>query len=234
MRGPSPLSTGGEQSSPFTRLLRSSTRKEMKIFRTIFAATLMTAAAALAVNAQPAATRPAATTPAAPAASAQLGEAKIALIDTGAFADEKQGIARMIAAVKRVETQFQTVRTELQGMRTNLDRLTKEINDTKGVADQTALARKAEQAEALDKEIKRKAEDAQANYQKAMRDALNPVQTDILKALEAYAKARGITVIIDAAQVPILYATPNMDITAAFIADYNSRNPATASTAAPR
>ena len=146
----------------------------MKIFRTIFAATLMTAAAALAVNAQPAATRPAATTPAAPAASAQLGEAKIALIDTGAFADEKQGIARMVAAVKRVETQFQTVRTELQGMRANLERLTKEIQDTKGVADQAALARKAEQAETLEKEIKRKGEDAQANYQKAMRDALQP------------------------------------------------------------
>ena len=67
-----------------------------------------------------------------------------------------------------------------------------------------------------------------------MRDALQPVQTDILKALEAYAKGRGITVIIDAAQVPILYATPNMDITAAFIADYNQRNPATAAAAAPR
>ena len=208
----------------------------MKIFRTVFAATLMTAAAALAVNAQPAATRPAGTTPAAPApaASAQLGEAQIALIDTGAFADEKQGIARMVAAVKRVETQFQTVRTELQGMRANLERLTKEIQDTKGVADQAALARKAEQAETLEKEIKRKGEDAQANYQKAMRDALQPVQTDILKALEAYAKGRGITVIIDAAQVPILYATPNMDITAAFIADYNQRNPATAAAAAPR
>ncbi len=221
----------------------------MKIFRTIFAATLMTAAAALAVNAQPAggrpaatppaagrpaATTPAATAPAAPAASAQLGEAKIALIDTGAFADEKQGIARMVAAVKRVEAQFQTVRTDLQGMRANLERLTKEIRDTQGVAAPDAIAKKTEQAEALDKEIKRKGEDAQANYQKAMRDALQPVQQDILKALEAYAKGRGITVIIDAAQVPILYATPNMDITAAFIADYNQRNPASAAAAAPR
>ena len=205
----------------------------MKIFRTAFAAVLLTAAAAVAANAQPAggAARPAA--PAAAQSAGPVGDAKIALIDTGAFSDEKQGIARMVAAVKRVESQFQAVRTDLQGMRTRYDALVKEINDTKGVADQTALARKAEQAEALDKEIKRKAEDAQANYQKAMRDALQPVQTDILKSLEAFAKGRGITVIIDAAQVPILYATPNMDITAAFIADYNQRNPATASAAAP-
>lgn len=208
----------------------------MKIFRTTFAAVLMTAAAALVANAQPAggAARPAAPPASAPQSAGPLGDAKIALIDTGAFADEKQGIARMVAAVKRVESQFQATRTDLQGMRTRYEALVKEVNDTKGLADQTALARKAEQAEALDKEIKRKAEDAQGNYQKAMRDALQPVQQDIVRSLEAFAKARGITVIIDAAQVPILYATPNMDITAAFIADYNQRNPATASAASPR
>ena len=209
----------------------------MKIFRTATAAIVMTAAAALAVSAQPAGGRPAATTPA-PAASAPqsgpVGEAKIALIDTGAFADEKQGIARMIATVKRVDTQFQTIRTELQGMRNRYEALVKEINDTKNLQDPSALAKKQEQAETLDKDIKRKAEDAQTNYQKAMRDALQPIQQDIYKAIEVFAKGRGITVIIDASQVPILYATPNMDITAAFITDYNQRNPATAAAAPPR
>lgn len=207
----------------------------MKIFRNVTAAVLMTAAAALAANAQPA--RPAASAPAPAAAAPQsgpLGDAKIALIDTGAFADEKQGIARMIVAVKRIETQFDPLRKELQGLRTRYDTLIKQINDTRSVERQDVLAKKAEDAEALKKEIERKSEDAQANYQKALRDALQPVQQDILKALEVYAKGRGITVIIDAAQVPILYATPNMDITAAFITEYNQRNPATAAAATPR
>lgn len=208
----------------------------MKIFRNATAAILMMAAAALVANAQPAAGRPAGApaTTAAPQAGGPVGDAKIALIDTGAFADEKQGIARFIAAMKRVDTQFQTRRNELQGMRTRYDALVKEINDTKGVSDQAALAKKADQAEGLKTDIERKSADAQKDYQAAMRDALQPVQQDIYNALSVFAKGRGITVIIDASQVPILYASDNMDITRAFIADYNQRNPATASTAAPR
>jgi Skp family chaperone for outer membrane proteins len=47
--------------------------------------------------------------------------------------------------------------------------------------------------------------------------------------LEAFAKARGISVLIDASRVPLIYAADNLDITRAFIADYNSKNPSTAS-----
>jgi Skp family chaperone for outer membrane proteins len=206
----------------------------MKIFR-ISAAIILTAFAALAAHAQAPAGRTAAPAASAPVqTNAPIGDAKIALIDTGAFADEKAGIARFVVAVKRVETQFTPTRTELQGMNTRYEALVKEINDTKNISDQAALAKKAEQAETLKTDIKRKQEDAQANYQKAMRDALAPLQQDIYKALEGFAKARGITVIIDASQVPILYATDSLDITRAFIADYNQRNPATAAaTTAP-
>ena len=56
-----------------------------------------------------------------------------------------------------------------------------------------------------------------------------PLQQDIGKALEAFAKARGITVIVDGSQVPVVYAADSIDITKAFIADFNSKNPATAS-----
>ena len=55
-----------------------------------------------------------------------------------------------------------------------------------------------------------------------------PLQEEIGKALEAFAKARGINVIIDAAQVPLLYAAESIDITKAFITDFNSKNPVTA------
>jgi Skp family chaperone for outer membrane proteins len=205
----------------------------MKIFRTITAAVILTAFAALAANAQGGTTRPSAPAPAPVQSAGPTADAKIALIDTGAFADEKAGILRFVATMKRVDTQFQPLRTELQGMRTRYDALVKEINDTRNVAAPDATARKAEQAEALKKEIERKGEDAQTNYQKAMRDALQPVQQDIYKALEVYAKARAITVIIDASQVPILYSSDSVDITRSFIVDYNQRNPATAAASTP-
>jgi len=59
------------------------------------------------------------------------------------------------------------------------------------------------------------------------------LQTEIGNALETFAKARGINVIIDAAQVPLLYAAESIDITRAFITDFNSKNPVTAATTTP-
>jgi Skp family chaperone for outer membrane proteins len=57
------------------------------------------------------------------------------------------------------------------------------------------------------------------------------LQDEIGKALEVFAKSRGINVIIDGAQVPLLYAADSTDITRAFISDFNSKNPVTAATA---
>jgi Skp family chaperone for outer membrane proteins len=206
----------------------------MKIFRNTTAAIVMAAAATLVADAQQPGARPAAGAPA-PAApqGAVPGDAKIALINTSAFGDDKQGIARFTAAAKRVERECQPRRTELQQLQTRYTTLVEEIRKTENVQAPAATSQKVEQAEALKKEIERKREDAQAAFEKRMREVLGPIQDDIYKALEAFAKARGINVIIDASQVPILYATSSMDITAAFIADYNQRNPATAAAATP-
>ena len=53
-------------------------------------------------------------------------------------------------------------------------------------------------------------------------------------ALEAFAKARGITVIVDGSQVPVVYAADSIDITRSFINEFNSKNPATASLTPPQ
>jgi outer membrane protein len=195
----------------------------MKRYRQILAAVALTAAAALTANAQ--------TAPAAQPANVAIGEAKVALINTQAFADEKVGIQRIVSSVKRVDGEFTTRRNELQGLRTRYETLVKEIDATKTVADSAALSRKADEAETLKRDIERKAQDAQSAYEKRMRETLNPLQEDVYKALEAFAKARGITVIIDASQVPILYSVDQIDITRAFIAEYNQRNPATSAAA---
>jgi outer membrane protein len=97
--------------------------------------------------------------------------------------------------------------------------------------DQRSLQTKIDQLEQLKKDVQRKAEDAQGAYNKRRGELFAPLQDEIGKALEAFAKARGINVIIDAAQVPILYAAESIDITRAFITEFNSKNPATAAAA---
>jgi len=111
--------------------------------------------------------------------------------------------------------------------------LTKEINDTQNVADPNALRAKRDQLEQLNTEYKRKGEDAEAAYNKRRQDIFLPLQQDIGKALEAFAKARGITVIVDGSQVPVVYAAESIDITRAFINEFNSKNPATAAVTTP-
>ena len=86
----------------------------------------------------------------------------------------------------------------------------------------------------MKKDYQREGEDAQAQYQKRRVELFTPLQEDVGKALDAYAKAHGISLIIDGSQVPILYAAESVDITKAFIIEYNSKNPATASVTTPK
>ena len=89
------------------------------------------------------------------------------------------------------------------------------------------------QLEQLKKDLQRKGEDAQAAYNKRRGEVFQPLQDDIGKALEVYAKGHNINVIIDGSQVPVVYAADSIDITRAFINDFNNKFPATASTTTP-
>jgi len=205
----------------------------MKAIRKTFFAAAFAAFAALTASAQAPATRPAAT-PAAPPAAA-IAEGKFAIIDTDAFNDPAQGIKRLVAAFQTVEREFKPRRDEITGLKTRYDALVKEVNDTKAVADQKALAAKADQAQQLEIEIKRKQEDGQKALDRRVQELTGPVYQDIGNALQAYAKARGLSVIFDVSKMQgvVMVVNESIDITAPFIADYNQRNPATAAASAP-
>jgi len=93
---------------------------------------------------------------------------------------------------------------------------------------------KADTLDQMKKDYQRKGEDGQDRYNKRRAEIFQPLNDDIGKALTAYAKAHNISVIIDASQVPMVYAADALDITRAFIAEFNTKNPATASVAAPK
>ncbi len=168
-----------------------------------------------------------------PATGAPAGTAKIAVIDSGSFSDEKGGITRVVNAVKQVDTQFAPERTALQTLQTQYNTLVAEIEKTVSVANPQQIAQKREQAEQLQTQIKRKQEDAQAAFQKRMGDVLDPLQADVYSALQTFAQARGISVIIDASRVPLIYVADSVDITKEFITEYNRTHPATAASSAP-
>lgn len=174
--------------------------------------------------------------PTAPAdTSVALPTSKMAVIYTDMFLDPKTGIAKFSSVVTKLNGEFQKLKDEINAMQTRAQALETEITKLRDAPagtpiDQRALQAKIDQLEQLKKDIQRKGEDAQAAYNRRRQELFTPLQDEIGKALEAYAKARGINVIIDAAQVPLLYAADSIDITRAFIADFNSKNPVTAAT----
>jgi Skp family chaperone for outer membrane proteins len=202
----------------------------MKVFRVVVAALAFAAFAILAHTqtrpapggAQPPQTRPAA------------GPANIAVIDSAAFTDEKVGIARAMAAMRQLEAKFQPIRNELRGMREKLNTMRADLQKKQAIQDAKITQQQADEAERLDVQIKRKAEDAQANYQKESLAILEPLQKDIGDALNAYAQQKGISLLIDVNRVPVIYAAQNLDVTRDFIAEYNRTHPAAAAPAPAR
>ena len=198
----------------------------MKIDRLVVAFAFVLAMAVSPIVAQP---RAAGATPAqSPAQSTSVPESKIALIYSDMFLDPKTGIARFNTLVTTLNREFQPRQTELQTMQQRIQALTDDITKTASVADPKTLQGKQDQLDQLKKDFQRKGEDAQAAYDRRRKEMFTPLQDDIGKALEVYAKGHNINVIIDGSQVPLVYAADALDITRAFINDFNSKNPATA------
>ncbi len=178
------------------------------------------------------------TRPAAPATapggtqSAVVPETKIALIYSADFQDAKTGLAKFNGLVATLNREFQPRQTELQQLQTQIQTLEDDIRKLQAApqaVDPRSVQTKVDQLEVKQKDLKRKAEDAEAAFKKRQEEIFGPLQLEINKAVEAYAKQRGINVIIDGSRVPVLYAADSIDITKAFIIEFNSKNPATAS-----
>jgi len=217
----------------------------MKIIRAIAAIAFFAAISAASVAAQPKPTTTPTPTKPGPISSApattggsttgNVPEAKVALVDTDAFLDPKVGIQRLLAAASKLESEFQPRRTELNNLQGQVDKMTADLQKAAPVQDPKVSAQQQDAIDTKKREITRKTEDAQSAYQQRMQALLGPIYDDIGKALDAFAKAHGITLILDVTKVQgIVSADGSLDITKAFITEFNSKNPATAASLTPQ
>jgi Skp family chaperone for outer membrane proteins len=168
-----------------------------------------------------------------PQTTTSIPTATIAVIYSQAFADPKTGIARFGAGLNKVNGEFLQIQKDLDDMKVKIQQLQAEITKAQNAGGTVLVNIKAkvDQLDQLKKDYQRKGEDAQAAYAKRRDEILGPLNQDIGKALDAYAKAHGIAVIIDGSQVPLVYAAESIDVTSKFINEFNSKNSATASVA---
>lgn len=176
---------------------------------------------------------------AAPAGDVALPVSKMAVIQSDMFLDPKGGIVKFNSTLTKLNGEFQKQKDEIDQMQNRAKALDAEITKLRDAPpgtpiDQKSLQAKIDQLEQLKKDIQRRVEDAQLAYDRRRQELFTPVEDEVRRALEAFAKARGINLILDSARVPLLYADASIDITRAFIADFNSKNPvAAASTTTP-
>jgi Skp family chaperone for outer membrane proteins len=206
----------------------------MKRNLVITAVFLLLSLAAISAQAQtrPGTATPPASRPAAPqptAANAAVPDTKIALVDTSMFGDDKAGIKRYLNAVKTVQVAFQPQMTELNTLQGRIKGIADEIAKLGGnsVVSPQSIQAKRDEGERLQRELKYKKEQADADFEKRYNEVVGPISTDIGKALDQYANQHGLTMILDISKLApaVLTVNPAMDITRAFIAEYNTKNP---------
>lgn len=173
--------------------------------------------------------RPAA--PQTPPADAPVPQSKIALIDTTMFADEKKGIFRFIDAVKLVQAPLSGVQQELLALQNRINALVEEIRRLRLVpqVDQKTIQTKQEEGARLQQDWNTKKQRYDEDLAKRYQEVTAPLQDQIGKAMDQFARERGITMTLDLSKLlpAMLTAVPAVDVTDAFIADFNRKNPRT-------
>lgn len=165
------------------------------------------------------------------AANAAVPESRIALIDTGMFGDEKSGIFLYVDAAKRVQLEFKPRTDELENLGTRLNALAAEITKLRqaAVVDQKTIQARQAEGERLQQEANTKKERLDEDVTKRYQQVVSPISNQIGAAMEQFARQRGITMTLDISKLlpAILTAIPAVDVTQAFIGDFNRSHPRT-------
>jgi Skp family chaperone for outer membrane proteins len=181
----------------------------MKFLKVIFSISVTLAGLAISANAQ--------------AAPAQATPAKVGFVNSAAFSNQTAGITRFVNALKTLDNEFLQRRTEITQLVARLEELQKVPPGTT----EAQLEVRRDQAQTLQVDVTRKQEDARTAYTKRFAQLTDPIQKSIVDSLRVFARSRGIDVLIDISKFPegVLLVNENVDLTTAFIRDFNAKNP---------
>lgn len=172
-------------------------------------------------------------------AQTQPATVKIGLMNSDAFYNDKTGITKLITANKQLDTEFGTRIKELEDGNTKLQGIATELQNMQKLPqpqfNQTAYNTKQDEGERLQRELSYKKTELETAINKRRAVVLGPINQEIGKAIDEFAKQKGFGVIFDIAKMAdagaVLFFGDAADSTKEFIAFFNAR-PAT--TAAPK
>jgi len=198
--------------------------KSVRILVTLLSLTL----GSLSLSAQTA-VAPAAPVAAKPATPKVIPTARLAWINTQEFAAEEGGIKQLIRVMKELELEFSGAQSDLQLQNEKLRTLVGELKklSTDPVANAEAIKQKQTDGLQLQQDLQAKQQQFQAAVQAAQQQKQAPVVAELTKALAAYAKDHDLGFVLDVSKLGDagVFAKPELDITADFVATFNATHP---------
>ncbi len=158
-----------------------------------------------------------------------------------ATGEGKKAFADLQAKYKPRQEDMQKQQQEIQGLQDQLQRQQTTLSD----AERVRLSRELAEKQKL---FDRARQDAQADFQEDRQDVMNRVGTKMVQIISDYAKQNGYSLILDAqipivgsnevndAQIPIYFASKDVDISDEIVKRYDAAFPAEAAAtpAAPK
>lgn len=172
--------------------------------------------------------------------TAAPGGAKVAIINSSLFDDEKTGITRYVQAFKTLETETKPQRDEIISIENRLKTIANDIavQSKNPAVDPKSIETKQTEGQKLQLDYNYKQEQYKANIERLLTARIGPIQNDIGKAIQEYAKQKGYSIVFDIAKDDkgiLIWADMNaVDMTADFIKFYNARPAGTAAAGTPK
>jgi Skp family chaperone for outer membrane proteins len=137
----------------------------------------------------------------------------------GASAEGKKAFADLSKKYQPRQQELQRLQQEIQALQ---DQLTKGAN-TLSDEEQRRLGRDIEDKQKL---LKRSSEDAQADFGADRDEAIRRIGQKMVHIISEYAQQNGYSLIVDDAQIPVYYASKDIDITEEVVKRFDAANPA--------
>jgi Skp family chaperone for outer membrane proteins len=167
---------------------------------------------------------------AATAANASAGKVAIVNIQD-AIANTNEGKKELDA----LQQKFSPKQAELKTQNDEVENLKKQLQAQGDKLSDDERNNRVKSIEVKQKSLQRNFEDAQNEFQQAEQEVVNRLGKKMLEVLEKYAKSNGYSMVLDVSnpQTPVLYASPNANITKELVEAYNAEVPVAAPTTKP-
>jgi outer membrane protein len=138
-------------------------------------------------------------------------------------------------ASAELQSQFSARQSELEAMNKQINDVRQRLDTAAGKLSQDEASRLQRQGESMARQLQRKQDEYQEDVQSAQADVFDRIGRKMVDVLDRYARENGIVVVLDssAQNTPVLFVSPNIDITQEIVKLYDNAYPAKSGTTAP-